>query len=73
MGAEGVFLSAPGFRDAGYNGRLGGLVSVGHYGYSWSSTVSSTNGMNLTFGVTWLIPSTSDYRGYGFQLRCLSE
>ncbi len=29
--------------------------------------------MNLIFGGTWLRPGSTDYRAYGFQLRCLSE
>ncbi|WP_294598430.1 hypothetical protein [uncultured Rikenella sp.] len=29
--------------------------------------------MYLGFDVTWLRPSYSDTRAYGFQLRCLSE
>ena len=63
----------PGFRDAGNYGRLGDLANVGGSGYSWSSTISSTNGMNLRLGVTWLYSSSADYRAYSFQLRCLSE
>ncbi|WP_304708826.1 hypothetical protein [uncultured Rikenella sp.] len=64
---------APGFRDAGYYGRLGTLMSVGLDGYSWASTVSGTNGMSLAFNVTELYPSGAYNRAYGFQLRCLSE
>ncbi|WP_300726604.1 hypothetical protein [uncultured Rikenella sp.] len=47
--------------------------SVGGNGYSYSSSVSGTNGMNLNFGVAWLHPSSADGRAYGYQLRCLSE
>ncbi|WP_294596544.1 hypothetical protein [uncultured Rikenella sp.] len=47
-------------------------MSVG-YGYSWSSTVSSSNGMYLDFGVIWFNPSSVLSRGLGLQLRCLSE
>ncbi|WP_294592767.1 hypothetical protein [uncultured Rikenella sp.] len=68
-----AWYPAPGFRDAGNNGRLGALTDVGNYGYSWASTVGGTNGMHLGFSVAWLNPSTAYYRAYGFQLRCLSE
>ncbi|WP_294593698.1 hypothetical protein [uncultured Rikenella sp.] len=29
--------------------------------------------MHLNFSMTWLYPSDSYYRAFGFQLRCLSE
>ena len=64
---------APGFRDAGNNGRLGALTGVGSSGYSWSSSFSGTSGVYLTFDVTYLLPGRADSRAYGFQLRCLSE
>ncbi|WP_300829330.1 hypothetical protein [uncultured Rikenella sp.] len=48
-------------------------MSVGNHGFSWSSTVSGTNGMYLNFFVTWLGPSSAYYRGHGLPLRCLSE
>ncbi len=61
-------------RDApGYRHRdTGALNNVGNNGYSWSSAVSGTNGMNLNFNATWLNPSNANNRGYGLQLRCLS-
>ena len=59
---------APGFRHHA----SGAPGSVG-YGYSWASTVSGTNGMNLNFRSQLLYTSRSDYRAYGLQLRCLSE
>ncbi|WP_294599105.1 hypothetical protein [uncultured Rikenella sp.] len=48
-------------------------MSVGYSGFSWSSTVNGANSINLNFHVTWLNPYYADHRGYGFQLRCLSE
>ena len=60
---------APGNRYA-YSGAL---LSVGLSGYNWSSTISSVNGMHLGLSVPWLVPSGTNGRGYGFQLRCLSE
>ena len=60
--------NAPGDR----NRDTGALNNVGNNGYSWASTVSGTNGMNLNFNVTWLNPSNANNRAYGFQLRCLS-
>ena len=64
---------APGYRDFGRTGYEGVARGIGYNSSSWSSTVSSTNGMILDFGVTWLGPSNAGGRGYGFQLRCLSE
>jgi len=65
--------AAPGFRDAGYYGRLGTLMSVGLDGYSWSSAVSGTNGVFLYFDAQHFNPSHVGFHGHGFQLRCLSE
>ena len=64
-----MLYPAPGFR----RNTSGGLGSVGGDGYSWSSTVSSTNGVRLYFYTQSLNPSSAYHRGYGFQLRCLSE
>ena len=64
---------APGYRDAGYYKGFGALRDVGDYGYSWSSTVSGSIVRFLDFNPTWLTPQNSNYRAYGFQLRCLQE
>ncbi|WP_300829605.1 hypothetical protein [uncultured Rikenella sp.] len=69
----GQALPAPGFRDAGNNGRFGALAYVGHGGFSYSSSVSGSNGVYLHFYVTGLNPGSASDRGYGLQLRCLSE
>ncbi len=66
-------VPAPGFRDSGNLTQWGGLMYVGTNGYSWASTVKDTDGMNLGFGVTWLVSSCPSGHAYGFQLRCLSE
>ncbi|WP_297626010.1 hypothetical protein [uncultured Rikenella sp.] len=62
-------MAAPGYR----HNLAGSLLSIGEQGYSWSSSASDTNGLNLGFGGTWFRFSSSDGRAYGFQLRCLSE
>ena len=53
------------------------MWNVGNNGYSWSSTSYDSGdhyrGMYLNFGTQNLNPSSANYRGYGFQLRCLSE
>ncbi len=49
------------------------LAAIGRESYGWASTVSSLYGMKLGFSVTWLDPSLTDGRAYGYQLRCLSE
>ncbi|WP_294600422.1 hypothetical protein [uncultured Rikenella sp.] len=64
---------APGFRDAGNNGRLGVLMGIGYCGFSRSSATNERSGLNLHFNSQNLYTSGSDYRGHGFQLRCLSE
>ncbi|WP_297626397.1 hypothetical protein [uncultured Rikenella sp.] len=65
--------SAPGFRDAGYNGRLDTPVNVGNSGYSWSSADSGSNSLFLYFNTQNFNPSNVSSRGHGFPLRCLSE
>ncbi|WP_294599658.1 hypothetical protein [uncultured Rikenella sp.] len=62
-------LAAPGFRHHASSV----LSHVGNNGSSWSSTVSSTNGVYFGFGVAWLDPNSTYSRASGFQLRCLSE
>ncbi len=49
------------------------LRYVGGLGYSWSSTVNSTNGVYLRFVMNAVQPNYASYRAYGFPLRCLSE
>ncbi|WP_294600986.1 hypothetical protein [uncultured Rikenella sp.] len=46
---------------------------VGNYGFSYSSSLSGSNGVYLSFGVTHLNPSYTTDRASGLQLRCLSE
>lgn len=60
---------APGFRyyDSGE------LATVGYRGFSWSSTTSGNNGLELNFYSQILYASHADYRTHGFQLRYLSE
>ncbi|WP_300400921.1 hypothetical protein [uncultured Rikenella sp.] len=64
---------APGYRDVGTDGRLGDLMVVGNYGYSWSVATKDITGMDLNLSTRGLNPGSTNYRGYGFQLRCLSE
>ncbi|WP_294599130.1 hypothetical protein [uncultured Rikenella sp.] len=48
-------------------------MDVGYSGYSWSSAISGTNGVFLDFSTQHLNPGYVRNRGYGLQLRCLSE
>ncbi|WP_304708568.1 hypothetical protein [uncultured Rikenella sp.] len=66
IAAEGL---APGFRDA----HSGDRVTVGNYGFSWSSATSDIRGLDLNFHSQYLDTGSSDNRAHGFQLRCLSE
>ncbi|WP_300829576.1 hypothetical protein [uncultured Rikenella sp.] len=67
--ASATTLPAPGYRACG----AGTQSSVGNDGYSWTSTVTDTDGIRLGFSVTWFDSSSTGSRAYGFQLRCLSE
>ena len=60
---------APGYRhrDTGMLNIVGGL------GYSYSSSMSGTNGMFLDFGMKSLAPNNEYGRTSGLQMRCLSE
>ncbi len=64
-----AWYPAPGFRS----NASGALSSVGTDGFSYSSSVSGSNGVYLAFTVAYLNPSNADSRAYGLQLRCLSE
>ena len=64
----------PSGRAPGYRPRsTGELWAVGNNGYSWSSTISSIQGMYLALECGMLDPVHIDSRAYGLQLRCLSE
>ncbi|WP_304708531.1 hypothetical protein [uncultured Rikenella sp.] len=46
---------------------------MGTSGYNWSSAVSGIRGQFLWLNSQNLVPSCSDSRGHGYQLRYLSE
>ncbi|WP_300728806.1 hypothetical protein [uncultured Rikenella sp.] len=69
LGINGRENPAPGFRDRAN----GGLSYVDGDGFSYSSSVSGSNGVCLYFGVTNLYPNSAGHRAHGLQLRCLSE
>ncbi|WP_297627156.1 hypothetical protein [uncultured Rikenella sp.] len=66
-----AWYPAPGFR----NYSTGALGAIGSEGTVWSASVpdDSTNAWRLLFHATNMDPSHAYNRGYGFQLRCLSE
>ncbi len=66
-------VPAPGYRDFGRTGYEGVARNVGNNGYSWSSSVSGSNGFYLNFNTTNLNPSNANNRGHGFQVRCLQH
>ncbi|WP_294600414.1 hypothetical protein [uncultured Rikenella sp.] len=49
------------------------LNYAGNEGNSWSSTVSGVNSVYLRFVSYATQPTFALSRGFGFQLRCLSE
>ena len=61
--------TSPGFRETA----SGALNYVGNDGFCYSRSGSGGYGVYLNFGMTELSSSSAYYRGYGFQLRCLSE
>ncbi|WP_297830788.1 hypothetical protein [uncultured Rikenella sp.] len=67
---EGRETPAPGFRSHAD----GGQRNVGNEGTVWSATPNgSMHAWRLLFHTTGMDPANSHTRGYGFQLRCLSE
>ena len=64
-----LFIPAGGYKE----NNQGEPEYVGHGGYSWSSSVSGTNGVYLYFSYAGLYPSSASNRAYGFQVRCLQE
>ncbi|WP_294600028.1 hypothetical protein [uncultured Rikenella sp.] len=52
---------------------MGTLYNVCKEGSIWSTSVNDSYGVYLGFHVTWFNHSIANPRGYGFQLRCLSE
>ncbi|WP_297625356.1 hypothetical protein [uncultured Rikenella sp.] len=64
---------APGYRGAGFAGRLETLHGVGGEGSVWSSSSYETNSIYLRFFMTEVQPDIAYLRGHGLQLRCLSE
>ncbi len=64
---------APGYRGAGFAGRLGTLHGVGGEGSVWSSSSYETNSIYLRFFMTEVQPDIAYLRGHGLPLRCLSE
>ncbi len=64
-----LFIPAGGYRD--HND--GSLFAVGHYGYSWSSSIAGTDAHYLVFDAGGLSPQNSGRRASGLQLRCLRE
>ncbi|WP_297627983.1 hypothetical protein [uncultured Rikenella sp.] len=48
-------------------------MNVGNYGFNWSFATNGIYSLNLNFSSQLFYTSHSDYRAYGFQLRCLSE
>ncbi|WP_300730578.1 hypothetical protein [uncultured Rikenella sp.] len=69
LGINGRENPAPGFRNAG----SGAPNSVGNHGFNYSSGTKSNSGLDLNFSATGLYPDATGNRGFGLQLRCLSE
>lgn len=49
----------------------GALWGVGQQGYSWTSSVGGTDGVDLYFGMKWLYNDYVTFRAYGFPVRCI--
>lgn len=77
-----IFLPAMGFEDFDYDEEKGTrtlngkMCEVGTWGEYWSSDInpsSATYGFYLDFNSSRVAYPTSDYRGYGFPVRCVAE
>ncbi len=64
-----LYLPAAGYRDVSD----ATLSSVGTSGYYWSSSVNGTYSYYLNFNSGGVGPGSTNYRGYGFSVRCISE
>ncbi|MDE6499476.1 MAG: hypothetical protein K2K83_02060 [Rikenella sp.] len=64
-----AFYPAPGDR---YYGSCR-LWSVGHSGYSWTSSLTGNNAYFMGFDEIGIGPNINYPRAYGLQLRCLQE
>ena len=65
-----AWYPASGYLDYGD----GALNGVGSLGFCWSASPNSqTDGYNLYFHSSFVNPSVSDYRAYGFPVRCVQE
>jgi uncharacterized protein (TIGR02145 family) len=64
-----LFLPASGYRNAGN----GVLYHQGAQAYYWSSTVTAINAYYLNFHSSAVYPGNSNYRSYGFALRCVKN
>jgi len=49
------------------------LVNLGSTGTYWSSSVSGTNALYLNFDASSVSPAYSQYRAYGFSVRCVKD
>jgi len=49
------------------------LLSQGSNGYYWSSSPNGTNGYYMYFYSTYINPSNSLNRAYGFSVRCFKN
>jgi len=65
------FLKLP---SAGYrNGSSALMTLVGSFGYLWSSSVDGSNAPYLTYFGSGYANVDSDYRTYGFAVRCMRD
>ena len=65
------FWPAAGYRDCGN----GGLCNVGAYGDYWSASASATvrYSCHMDFASSYVDPSNSHNRAFGFSVRCVKE
>jgi uncharacterized protein (TIGR02145 family) len=69
----GAFTSPLKLPVAGHrNDSSGSLYGVGSYGFYWSSTVVGTSSRRLNFNSSNAF-MTSDYRAFGFSVRCIKD
>ncbi|MFA7152099.1 MAG: FISUMP domain-containing protein, partial [Candidatus Paceibacterota bacterium] len=70
----GAFNSSLKLPLAGFRGRIdAALYSRGGVGYYWSSSPSGTSASILFFNSGGVHPADTDYRAYGFSVRCVKD
>ena len=62
------------FPMAGYRHTYSGALNIiGGAGYCWSNSISETKIKAMNFSLSGINPNYTNYRAYGFSVRCVQE